>query len=64
MATNTTPRMDAESRSPGPVIQIHDPGEFDTLRSHGTVWHRNGYTAIATTVNGDELNFIHLENAE
>jgi hypothetical protein len=54
---------DAESCAPNQVI-VDDHDEFNKLRDTGTVWHRDGYTAIATTVNGITTNFIHVEDAE
>jgi hypothetical protein len=56
---------DARSRAPdgADVIVIDDPEEFDKLTGYGTVWHRDGYTTVATMLNGEETNFVHLAEA-
>jgi hypothetical protein len=54
---------DARSRAPdgADVIAVDDPAEFEKLRDYGTVWHRNGYTTVATLVNGEETSFVYVE---
>lgn len=53
---------EAESRATGKVIVIEDENEFDKLRDHGTVWVCDSYTAIATVINGQDLNFVYMED--